>query len=280
MAGRGNFGGRGDSAGLANMAGWGNSAGRGDWRRRVEEGEIEVPYSTFPPGSNEKFRECFERKLAWDVEYPSVMPEPLLENPPSKFRLEPSGHEMLLTLRRWKEKLMEGLDTDERTEIEWQTNQGFNLTPIHVRVSICSLKAMRSSRNRTLHSRAAAGTGTAGTGAAAAAAAGGGAGAYEEGGAHEEQCPMITVDCLVLGHYHWKILRVESADQEAPPGRIPAYGQPHHCLSPELQQAWETFFFRRGFTGPLASYIRIYLECKEHHETVRWYDRMYKWFSN
>ncbi|CAI5531567.1 unnamed protein product [Closterium sp. Naga37s-1] len=120
------------------------------------------------------------------------MPEPLLEPPPSKFRLEPSGHEMVLTLRReseedgedmlltarfvqekelrggaeeeeeeggegegegeggvrglseeerkrrrwqrqgrvegvkmddlvsgqWKEKLMEGMDTDERTEIE------------------------------------------------------------------------------------------------------------------------------------------------------------------
>ncbi|CAI7820152.1 unnamed protein product [Closterium sp. NIES-54] len=50
---------------------------------------------------------------------------------------------------QWKEKLMEGMDTDERTEIEWQTNQGFNLTPIHVRVSICNLKAIRSSRNRT-----------------------------------------------------------------------------------------------------------------------------------
>ncbi|GJP54339.1 hypothetical protein CLOM_g13439 [Closterium sp. NIES-68] len=85
--------------------------------------------------------------------------------------------------------------------------------------------------------------------------------------------PELEIDCVVDGN-SWIIQDVRLEDAEVPEDGIPYGGPQFSTLDPVLQEQFDSFLRRRGFSPALADYLRRYLEDKEQREYVRWLKRL------
>eukprot|EP00475_Leptophrys_vorax_P032961 TRINITY_DN51473_c0_g1_i2.p1 TRINITY_DN51473_c0_g1~~TRINITY_DN51473_c0_g1_i2.p1 ORF type:complete len:278 (+),score=-4.42 TRINITY_DN51473_c0_g1_i2:187-1020(+) len=85
--------------------------------------------------------------------------------------------------------------------------------------------------------------------------------------------PTLEFDCVVDGN-SWIIQDVRLADPAVPEEGMPYGGPAFATLDPTLQDQFEAYLNRRGFSPALADYLRRHLADKEQREYMRWLSRL------